>query len=92
MNQAGRIVSPVGPIPAIPADPERSRARQFTRACARLELAYMAKNVAPALDEIDITPSNYRFPAPTLPVTATNNRSVFPAGAKETNDRTHHLA
>ena len=43
----------------------------------------MAKNVAPALDEIEITPSNYRFPAPTLPVTATNNISLPPLGQRK---------
>jgi hypothetical protein len=39
-----------------------------------IEVAYMAKNVAPAVEEIDITPANYRFPpttaaASTSPVT-----------------------
>ena len=29
----------------------------------------MAKNVAPVIEEIDITPANYRFPPPTAPVT-----------------------
>ena len=28
-----------------------------------IELAYMPKNVAPVIEEIDITPANYRFPA-----------------------------
>jgi hypothetical protein len=29
-----------------------------------IELAWMPRNVAPSLDEIDITPANYRFPPP----------------------------
>jgi sugar lactone lactonase YvrE len=32
-----------------------------------IEVAYLAKNVAPAVEEIDVTPANYRFP----PVTST---------------------
>ena len=34
-----------------------------------IEVAYLAKNVAPAVEEIDITPANYRFP----PVTSTTS-------------------
>jgi hypothetical protein len=33
-----------------------------------IEVAYMAKNVAPAVEEIDITPANFRFP----PVTSSS--------------------
>jgi hypothetical protein len=48
-----------------------------------IELAYMAKNVAPTIEEIDITPTNYRFPAPTLPLTATNTISLPPLGQRK---------
>jgi WD40 repeat protein len=33
-----------------------------------VELAYLPRNVAPRIDEIDSTPPNYKFPAPVLPV------------------------
>jgi hypothetical protein len=41
-----------------------------------IEIAYMAKNVAPVIEEIDITPANYKFPqstATTTPAAATIN-------------------
>ena len=47
-----------------------------------IELAYMAKNVAPTLDEIDITPANYRFPAPTLPLASTTNLALPALGQR----------
>ena len=35
---------------------------------ASIEIAYLSKNVAPVVDEVEITPPNYKFPAPTTPV------------------------
>ncbi|HUB83474.1 MAG TPA: hypothetical protein VMB03_31965 [Bryobacteraceae bacterium] len=35
-----------------------------------VDVAYLPKNVEPRLDEIEITPVNYRFPAPVLNLTA----------------------
>jgi sugar lactone lactonase YvrE len=35
-----------------------------------VDLAYLPKNVEPRVDEIEITPMNYRFPAPVLNLTA----------------------
>jgi hypothetical protein len=35
-----------------------------------VSLAYLPKNVEPRIDEIEITPANYRFPAPVLNLTA----------------------
>jgi hypothetical protein len=43
----------------------------------------MAKNVAPVIEEIEITPANYRFPTPTLPLTATNTISLSPLGQRK---------
>ena len=48
-----------------------------------LELAYMAKNVAPSFDEVDFTPSNYRFPPPTLSVTPTNTITLPALGQRK---------
>lgn len=48
-----------------------------------IELAYMPKNVAPIIEEVDITPVNYRFPAPTLPLTATNSITLTPLGQRK---------
>ena len=47
-----------------------------------IELAYMPKNVAPVIEEIDITPANYRFPAPTLNVAASNTITLSPLGQR----------
>lgn len=35
-----------------------------------VDLAYLPKNVAPRLDQIEITPANYKFPAPAIPLAA----------------------
>jgi hypothetical protein len=35
-----------------------------------VDVAYLTKNVEPRIDEIEITPVNYRFPAPVLNLTA----------------------
>lgn len=32
-----------------------------------VDLAYLPKNVAPRLEQVEITPANYKFPAPTAP-------------------------
>jgi hypothetical protein len=82
VNEAGRIVSPSARFLQYRITLNGS-APGSSPELRELELAYMAKNVAPALDEIEITPSNYRFPTPTLPVTATNNISLPPLGQKK---------
>jgi hypothetical protein len=48
-----------------------------------IEIAYMAKNVAPTIEEIEITPSNYRFPTPTLPTSSTNTINLPPLGQRK---------
>jgi sugar lactone lactonase YvrE len=35
-----------------------------------VDIAYLPKNVAPRVDEVEITPANYRFPTPILPIAA----------------------
>lgn len=45
---------------------------------ASLDVAYLSKNFAPIIEEIDVTPPNYRFPAATQPTPAT------PAGSPPT--------
>ena len=42
---------------------------------AELRIAYQMKNVAPVVEQVEITPPNYRFPAPAPPATT----SVLPA-------------
>ena len=45
-----------------------------------VETAYLAKNVAPAVEQIEITPANYRFPAQTLSLTPSSTLSLPPMG------------
>jgi len=45
-----------------------------------VELAYLPRNVAPRVSEIEITPPNYKFPAPVNPVTAPQSLNLPPLG------------
>jgi len=42
---------------------------------AEVDVAYLMKNVAPAIEEVEITPANYKFPAPSS-ATATSNPTL----------------
>lgn len=43
-----------------------------------VEVAYQMKNVAPTIEKIEITPDNYRFPAPAATAGATNPPLALP--------------
>jgi len=45
-----------------------------------VEIAYLPKNVAPSVDEIEVTPPNYRFPIPILSITPSNSIILPPLG------------
>lgn len=45
-----------------------------------VEAVYVAKNVAPVLDRIEITPPNYRFPSASLTLSSSNTLSLPPIG------------
>jgi hypothetical protein len=45
-----------------------------------VEVAYLPKNVAPEVEAIDITPANYRFPAPVLSITPSASITLPPIG------------
>ncbi len=49
---------------------------------SEIEIAYLPKNVAPTVDEIEITPFNYKFPSPTSSssTSATKNFRLGPIG------------
>ena len=47
-----------------------------------VEVAYLARNVAPRLEEIEITPANYRFPTPALPAGPSQTLSLPPLGKR----------
>src|SRR5579864_2214673 len=45
-----------------------------------VEVAYLPRNVAPRVSEIEITPPNYKFPAPATLVTAAQTLNLPPMG------------
>jgi WD40 repeat protein len=45
-----------------------------------VEIAYLAKNVAPVVDQVEITPPNYRFPASSLSLTPSTSITLPPLG------------
>jgi len=45
-----------------------------------VEVAYLSKNVAPTVDQIEITTPNYRFPVATLAVTPSTSITLPPLG------------
>ncbi len=47
---------------------------------AAVEVAHLAKNVAPVIDEIESTPPNYRFPPQNLSLTPSTNLTLAPMG------------
>jgi hypothetical protein len=50
-----------------------------------VEVAYLPKNVAPAIETIDITPANYRFPAPVLALSSSGSINLPPIGQERSN-------
>lgn len=49
-----------------------------------IDIAYQAKNIAPVIEEIEITPPNYRFPAPSLISVSSNTLSLPALGQRRT--------
>ena len=46
-----------------------------------VEVAYMSKNIAPTIEEVDVTPANYKFPPPaTPPVSPSQSLTLPPLG------------
>ncbi|HEV2688871.1 MAG TPA: hypothetical protein VGV35_09960, partial [Bryobacteraceae bacterium] len=57
-----------------------SSAAARTPEVSYVEVAYLPKNVAPIVDEIEATPPNYRFPPQTLSLTPSNSLTLPPLG------------
>ncbi len=45
-----------------------------------IEVAYLPRNAAPVIEQVEITPANYRFPAPSLSVTPSQTITLPPLG------------
>lgn len=50
---------------------------------SEVEIAYLQKNVPPQFEEIEITPANYKFSAPTAGLTITPSITLQPLGQKK---------
>ncbi|HVP00398.1 MAG TPA: hypothetical protein VMT15_20140 [Bryobacteraceae bacterium] len=71
-TNAGRIVSP-------PARFLQYRLTLSGGEITEVDAAYQAKNVAPSIDEVEITPPNYKFPAPSTVVTSLSSSLTLPS-------------
>ncbi|HLW77378.1 MAG TPA: hypothetical protein VKS01_10340, partial [Bryobacteraceae bacterium] len=45
---------------------------------SEVDVAYLMKNVAPAIEQVEITPENYKFPAPVAPVVSSGATLTLP--------------
>jgi hypothetical protein len=45
-----------------------------------VEIAYLAKNEAPSVEDVEVTPPNYRFPSPILSITPSTSITLPPIG------------
>jgi hypothetical protein len=63
LDASGRIASPPARFLQYRITMDASQAGQSPE-MREIELAWMAKNVAPSIDELEITPPNYRFTPP----------------------------
>ena len=52
---------------------------------SEIDIAYLSKNVAPTLEEVEVTPANYKFPAPVLSLTPSNSITLPPLGQHRKN-------
>ena len=72
-TNAGRIVSP----------PARFLQYRLTLTgsgeVTEIDAAYQMKNVAPEIEEIEVTPLNYKFPAPSSTISSSNPSLTLPA-------------
>jgi hypothetical protein len=79
----GRTVSPPARFLQYKIDlaPSSSTAAEVSY----VELAYLPKNVTPVVEEIEVAPPNYRFPAASLSITPSNNITLPPLGQPKRN-------
>jgi hypothetical protein len=56
-----------------------------------VEIAYLPKNVAPVVDEIEMTPPNYRFPSPVLTLPPSTSLTLPPLGQHRRNSNSPGL-
>ncbi len=75
---ASRVASPAARFlqyRATLAAPNNGRSPELTE----VEIAYMPKNIAPVVEEVDVTPANYKFPQPVSALPAAGQTLTLPA-------------
>ncbi len=58
-------------------------AAQQTPEISEVEIAYLTKNVAPVVGQIEITPANYKFPTASLSLTPSTTLTLPPIGQRK---------
>jgi len=81
---AGRTVSPSARFLQYKIDLAPAGGQPATEV-SYVEVAYLPKNVAPVVDAVELTPANYRFPAPVLSLPPSNSITLPPVGQQRTN-------
>ncbi|MGA3202316.1 MAG: hypothetical protein ABSF12_07450 [Bryobacteraceae bacterium] len=77
-TNSGRIVSP--PARFLQYRLTLTGAGELTEnQVTEVDAAYQMKNVAPQIEEVEITPANYKFPAPSTIVTSLTSSLTLPA-------------
>jgi len=82
-SKGGRIASPSARFLQWKATLSASASGQSPE-LEKIEAAYLTKNVAPRIEQIEITPPNYRFPPQLLTLTPQQNITLQPLGRKPT--------
>jgi hypothetical protein len=52
---------------------------------SEIDIAYLSKNVAPVVEEVETTPANYKFPVPVLSITPSTSITLPALGQHRTN-------
>ena len=75
----GRVTSPPARFLQYKVDVTASASKPVSD-LSYIEIAYLSKNVAPVLEEVEVTPANYKFPAPVLTLTPSTSITLPPLG------------
>jgi hypothetical protein len=88
-EQAGRIASP--PARFVQYEVTLTGSGGPPPEVSTVEIAYLTKNVAPVVQQIEITPANYKFPNQSLTLTPSTNITLPPLGQKRSSSSSSGL-
>jgi hypothetical protein len=81
---SGRVTSPAARFLQYKIELAASASKPVTD-LSYIEIAYLPKNVAPVVEEVEVTPANYKFPAPILSITPSTSITLPPLGQHRSN-------